>query len=74
MCGLRTPLDDKQIPALDLRHNGGEGLVDYRVERGVANEVVSDVDLEAFVLGDGGCEGMKDVCEGREGAFGKGST
>ena len=38
------------------------------VERGVADEVVGDVDLEAFVLGDGWGDGVDDVGEGGEGA------
>lgn len=61
-------LDDEEVAAFDLCHYTGEGRVYEGVEGGVADEVVGDVDLEAFVGGDGGSEGVEDVGEGWEGA------
>jgi hypothetical protein len=71
LCGFRTALDDHQVAAFDLGHDAGEGLVYERVERGVADEVVCDVDLETFVLGDGRGDAVEDVGEGWDGAFGE---
>ena len=45
-------LDDEKIAALHLRHDTEEGIVDERVQRGVVEEVVSGVDLKAFMRGD----------------------
>jgi hypothetical protein len=42
--------------------------VDERVERGVADQVVGDVDEEPLVGRDGRGERVEDVGEGREGA------
>src|SRR5690349_4972647 len=64
-------LEDEQGAAFDLGHDAREGRVDERVEGGIAEEVVGDVDLEAFMGGDGGGEGVQDVCEGWEGAGGE---
>lgn len=66
---LGAALYDHQVAALYLGHNGGEGRVYERVERRVADQIVGDVDLEAFVLGNGWGEGVEDVGEGREGAL-----
>lgn len=61
-------LDDEEVAAFDLGHDSREGRVDEGVEGGVADEVVGYVDLEAFVGGDGRCQGVKDVGECREGS------
>ena len=45
--------------------------MDERVEGGVAEEIVGEVDLQAFVGGDGGGEGVQDVGECWEGAVGE---
>lgn len=66
--GFVPALDDEEVAAFDLGHDAGEGLVDERVEGGVADEVVGGVDLEAFVGGDGGGEGVQDIGEGGESA------
>jgi hypothetical protein len=52
-----------------LGHDGGEGLVDYRVKRRISDQVVGNVNLEALMLGDGWGEGVDEVCEGRNGAL-----
>jgi hypothetical protein len=71
LCGFGTALDDHQVAAFDLGHYAGEGLVDERVERGVADEVVRNVDLETFMLGYGRRDAVEDVGEGWDGAFGE---
>jgi len=42
----------------------GESLVDDGVERGVADEVVGNVDLEPLVLRDGRGQGVDEIREG----------
>ncbi len=59
-------LNDHEIAAFDLGHDAREGGVDQRVEGGIADYVMGDVDLEAFVRGDRRCKGVDDVGEGRE--------
>lgn len=57
-------LDDEQVAALNLAHDALEDLVDEGVEGGVADNVVGDVDEEAFVGADGRRECVKDIGEG----------
>jgi hypothetical protein len=51
-----------------LGHDTVEDAVDERVEGGVADQVVRDVDEEALVRRDGRRKGVEDVGECREGA------
>ena len=60
-------LDDEQVATFNLRHDTAEDTVDKGVEGGIADHVMSDVNKEALVGGDGGCEGVKDVCESGHG-------
>lgn len=58
----------QQLAAFDLRHDAREGLVDCRIEGGIADEIVGNVDLETLVLRDRRREGIHDGVEGWEGA------
>lgn len=65
--GFLPFLDDHQVAAFDLRHDAREDAVDQRVKGWVAGEVVRNMDLEAFVGGDGRGDRLQDVLEGRHG-------
>ena len=42
-------LDDKKVAAFNLRHDSSEDGVNERVEGGVADQIVGDVNKEALV-------------------------
>ncbi len=64
---LGAALDDEEVAAFDLGHDSRERLVDQWVEGRVADEVVCNVDLQTFVLGDWRREGVYEICKGWKG-------
>lgn len=61
-------LDHHELTAFDLGHDAGEGVVNKRVEGGVADNVMGDVDSETLMRGDRRCDGVKNIGECREGS------
>lgn len=59
-----SSLNDEEVAAFNLGHYTGESGVYEGVEGWVADEIVGDVDLKAFVGGNGRGERMEDVGEG----------
>lgn len=58
-------LDNEEVTALDLGHDTGKDAVDEGVEGRVADEVVGNVDEEAFVGANRGSQCLEDIVEGR---------
>jgi hypothetical protein len=62
-----SSLDDHQVASFHLSHDSRKDIVNQRIKRRIANEVVCDVYKKAFVGGDRRRERVQDIGEGWEG-------